>query len=173
MASLRILIKEIIEDIILQEIGEANIEPFQYSKLSDIKYSFDFDYKDGYFNVEVDFEKLDDVYKSYYFAKVPNFKNKIFYNVAFNVNGDQYKASSTDLKTLLKIMTTLSIIVKDFISNINPDGLYIEATDKGDDLIRGKQQKSATYQAYLDKQLEKLTGYKVYTNRGGLNIVKI
>ena len=45
MASLRILIKELIEDFILQEIGEANIEPFQYSKLSDVKYSFDFDIK--------------------------------------------------------------------------------------------------------------------------------
>lgn len=173
MASLRILIKELVENFIIQEIGEANVEPFQYSKLSDVKYSFDFDYKDERFYVDVDFEKLDDIYKSYYFVKVPNFKNKTFYNVAFSVNGDQYKASSTDLKTLLKIMTTLSVIIKDFISNTDPDGLYVEATDKGDDLIRGKYQKSAIYQAYLDKQLEKLTSYKVYTNRGGLNIVKI
>jgi hypothetical protein len=174
MASLRILIKEIVEQFIIQEIGEGTLEPFKYNKITNLKYKFDFQYENENFEVEVDFEKLYDMeYKQYYFSKIPNYKNKLFYNVSFSVNGDQHQASSTDLKTLLKIMSTLSYIIKDFISIVKPDGLYVEATDKNDDLIKGKKQKFSTYQAYLDKQIESLTGYKVYLNRDGINIIKI
>lgn len=69
-------------------------------------------------------------------------------------------------------MTTLSYIVKEFIQNNDPDGLYIEATNKDINLLTGKEQKSYLYQAYLDKQIKTLTNYNLYTIRDGFNVIK-
>jgi hypothetical protein len=114
----------------------------------------------------------DDITKQYYFSKVPNYKNKEFYNVEFTINGIENQALKSDIKTILRIMTTLSYIVKEFIQNNNPDGLYIEATNKDINLLTGKEQKSYLYQAYLDKQIKTLTNYNLYTIRDGFNIIK-
>jgi len=173
MASLRTLVNEILNNIILNEIGEASIEPIKYNKINNFKYSFGFPFNNENINVKVEFELIEDtISKHYYFHKVPNYKNKEFYNVAFTINGEEYQAIKSDLKTILKIMSTLSYIVKEFISNNNPDGLYIEANNKDLNLLTGKQQKSYLYQAYLDKQIKTLTNYNLYTIRDGFNVIK-
>ena len=123
--------------------------------------------------MKVQFELIeDDISKQYYFTKVPNYKDKEFYNVSFTINNIENQALKSDIKTILKIMTTLSYIVKEFIQNNNPDGLYIEATNKDINLMTGKEQKSYLYQAYLDKQIKTLTNYSLYTIRDGFNVIK-
>jgi hypothetical protein len=173
MASLRTLITEIVDEIIINEIGEASVEPLDYKKISNTNYSFVFYFNDISYVVKVRFTLIeDDIIKQYYFSKVPNYKNKEFYNVEFTINGIENQALKSDIKTILRIMTTLSYIVKEFIQNNNPDGLYIEATNKDINLLTGKEQKSYLYQAYLDKQIKTLTNYNLYTIRDGFNIIK-
>jgi hypothetical protein len=173
MASLRTLITEIVDEIIINEIGEASVEPLDYKKISNTNYSFVFYFNDISYVVKVRFTLIeDDITKQYYFSKVPNYKNKEFYNVEFTINGIENQALKSDIKTILRIMTTLSYIVKEFIQNNNPDGLYIEATNKDINLLTGKEQKSYLYQAYLDKQIKTLTNYNLYTIRDGFNIIK-
>jgi hypothetical protein len=173
MASLRTLITEIVDEIIINEIGEASVEPLDYKKISNTNYSFVFYFNDISYVVKVRFTLIeDDITKQYYFSKVPNYKDKEFYNVEFTINGIENQALKSDIKTILRIMTTLSYIVKEFIQNNNPDGLYIEATNKDINLLTGKEQKSYLYQAYLDKQIKTLTNYNLYTIRDGFNIIK-
>ena len=173
MASLRTLIAEIIDKIIINEIGEASVEPLEYKKISDYNYSFRFEFDSNFYRVKVQFELIeDDISKQYYFSKVPNYKDKEFYNVSFTINNIENQALKSDIKTILKIMTTLSYIVKEFIQNNNPDGLHIEATNKDINLMTGKEQKSYLYQAYLDKQIKTLTNYSLYTIRDGFNVIK-
>jgi hypothetical protein len=173
MASLRTLIIEILDKIVINEIGEASIEPLDYKKISNDNYSFIFEFNDVSYVVKVRFTEIwDDIIKQYYFSKVPNYKDKEFYNVEFTINNIENQALKSDIKTILRIMTTLSYIVKEFIQNNNPDGLYIEATNKDINLLTGKQQKSYLYQAYLDKQIKTLTNYNLYTIRDGFNVIK-
>jgi hypothetical protein len=149
------------------------VEPLDYKKISNTNYSFVFYFNDISYVVKVRFTLIeDDITKQYYFSKVPNYKNKEFYNVEFTINGIENQALKSDIKTILRIMTTLSYIVKEFIQNNNPDGLYIEATNKDINLLTGKEQKSYLYQAYLDKQIKTLTNYNLYTIRDGFNIIK-
>ena len=173
MASLRTLIIEILDKIVINEIGEASVEPLDYKKISNDDYSFIFEFNDVSYVVKVRFTEIwDDITKQYYFSKVPNYKDKEFYNVEFTINNIENQALKSDIKTILRIMTTLSYIVKEFIQNNNPDGLYIEATNKDINLLTGKQQKSYLYQAYLDKQIKTLTNYNLYTIRDGFNVIK-
>jgi hypothetical protein len=173
MASLRTLISEILDKIIINEIGEASVEPLDYKKISNTYYSFIFEYSDISYVVKVQFTLIEDnVTKQYYFLKVPNYKNKEFYNVEFTINGIESQALKSDIKTILKIMTTLSYIIKEFIQENNPDGLYVEASNKDINLLTGKEQKSYLYQAYLDKQIKTLTNYSLYTIRDGFNVIK-
>lgn len=174
MASLRTLLKEtIIDRIVINEIGEATSKPFDYKKLNNTNYSFIFEFNNLPYQVNVGFTLFeDDIEKQYYFFKIDNYKNKEFYNVYFTINDIEDQALKSDIKTILRIMTTLSLIVRDFIQENNPDGLHIEASNKNIDLLTGKQQKSYLYQAYLDKQITTLTNYNVYTIRGGFNVTK-
>jgi hypothetical protein len=174
MASLRTLLEEtIIDKILINEIGEASVEPFDYKKINTTSYSFIFEFNNIFYRVKVEFELVeDDIVKQYYFSKVSNYKDKEFYNVEFTINGIETQALKSDIKTILRIMTTLSLIIKDFIQKNNPDGLHIEATNKDINLLTGKEQKSYLYQAYLDKQIKTLTNYNLYTIRDGFNVIK-
>lgn len=174
MASLRTLLKEtIIDKIIINEIGEASVEPFDYKKIDNTNYLFVFEFNNISYQVKVNFTLIEEnLIKTILFFSIPDYFTKEFYNVEFTVNGIENQALKSDLKTILKIMTTLSLIIKDFIQKNNPDGLYIEASNKNLDLLTGKQQKSYLYQAYLDKQIQTITNYNVYTNRDGFNVTK-
>jgi hypothetical protein len=74
-------------------------------------------------------------------------------------------------KTLLAILSTVVDIIKDFIKNQQPEGLYIKGSSKeisGSDI----SQKSNLYKAFIQKQLQQVTGYGVDTHRGGFIIMK-
>ena len=66
MASLRTLIAEIIDKIIINEIGEASVESLEYKKISDYNYSFRFEFDSNFYRVKVQFELIeDDISKQY------------------------------------------------------------------------------------------------------------
>jgi hypothetical protein len=88
--------------------------------------------------------------------------------VAYDVSGDDVQFSQSDIKTLLKILSTVVSIIKDFISAKDPNVLYIEATEKQ----QGKLQKSNLYKAYILQQLKTIPGYQAESRREGELIFK-
>jgi hypothetical protein len=170
MASKHTLLIPILNEVLISELGEANIPPLKWTRVSPIRYKFLVDINDFTEVVTVDFEQIEDDYsKQFYFP--PKYRNldKI-YNVGFNVSGDEIQYAKTDLKTLLTILSTLVDIIKNFVSTHQIDGLYIRGNSQNNDSIN---KKSNIYKAFILKQIQQISGYEVDTHRDGFIIVKI
>lgn len=170
MGSYSTLLLPILEEVILNEIGEANIEPLDWSQTSSNSYKFLMDIGDFTEVVEVDFEKAtDEASKQYYLP--PKYQGvDVFYNVAYMVSGDENQYAKTTIKVLLKILSTVVAIVEDFISKNSPKVLMVAASEKnigkGDNL-----QKLDLYKAYIRKSLEKNTKYSTMLSKGGILVI--
>lgn len=172
MASYKTHLISILNEVLIKEIGEANISPLKWTRVSPIRYKFLADINDYTEVVTVDFEQIeDDISKQFLFP--PKYKNlNKIYNVGYNISGDEIQYTKTDLKTLLTILSTVTDIVKDFIQKQSIDGLFIKGNSKqiGDSDI---SKKSNIYKAFIQKQLQQIPGYGVDTHRDGFIIVKI
>lgn len=172
MASYKTHLISILNEVLIKEIGEANIPPLKWTRVSPIRYKFLADINDYTEVVTVDFEQIeDDISKQFLFP--PKYKNlNKIYNVGYNISGDEIQYTKTDLKTLLTILSTVTDIVKDFIQKQSIDGLFIKGNSKqiGDSDI---SKKSNIYKAFIQKQLQQIPGYGVDTHRDGFIIVKI
>jgi hypothetical protein len=172
MASYKTHLISILNEVLIKEIGEANIPPLKWTRVSPIRYKFLADINDYTEVVTVDFEQIeDDISKQFLFP--PKYKNlNKIYNVGYNISGDETQYTKTDLKTLLTILSTVTDIVKDFIQKQPIDGLFIKGNSKqiGDSDI---SKKSNIYKAFIQKQLQQIPGYGVDTHRDGFIIVKI
>jgi len=172
MAYLSTHLSSIITEVLLQEIGEANISPLKWNQNNPNRYTFSIDIEGEKQQVTVDFEKMNKIYLEFYFP--PSIRNSIqtAYNVAYNVGGDEYQFTQTNLKTILTIMSTIVDIVKHFIQQNKPDGLYI----KGNSTIRGGEnisKKNTLYDAYIQSQIKNIPEYNGGTGKdGGFIIVK-
>jgi hypothetical protein len=159
----------LLKEILMKEIGESNIPPLDWKKVRPTKYKFLIDIGEFTETVTVQFEDLDQssVLKQFYLpAKFQNLDRT--YNVAYDVSGNDVQFSQSDIKTLLKILSTVVSIIKDFISAKDPNALYIEATEKQE----GKLQKSNLYKAYILQQLKTIPGYQAESRRKGELIFK-
>ena len=153
----------------MKEIGEANIPPLEWKQVSPIKYKFLVDIN-GYTEVvTVDFEKGDDDEKDFYLP--PKYRKvNTFYNVAYEVSGNENQFDKTDLKTLLQILATVVAVVQDFTIKNNPEVLLIGASEKN--LGKGdKTQKLNLYKAYIRKSLEKNNNYNSMLSKEGILVV--
>jgi len=172
MASYKTHLISILNEVLIKEIGEANIPPLKWTRVSPIRYKFLADINDYTEVVTVDFEQIeDDISKQFLFP--PKYKNlNKIYNVGYNISGDEIQYTKTDLKTLLTILSTVTDIVKDFIQKQPIDGLFIKGNSKqiGDSDI---SKKSNIYKAFIQKQLQQIPGYGVDIHRNGFIIVKI
>lgn len=160
----------ILKEILMREIGEANIAPLDWKQVTPKKYKFLVDINDFTEVVTVDFEKGDEDQKNYYLP--PKYRNvDNFYNIAYEVSGDENQYAKTDIKTILKILSTVTSIIGDFISKNKPDILRVEASEKnvgkGDNL-----QKLNLYKAYIRKSLESNQEYLSMLGKEGILIVK-
>lgn len=165
------LLVPILEQILVKEIGEANIPPLEWKKVSPTRYKFLTYINDFTEVVTVDFEHIkDEVAKQFYFP--PKYRSlENVYNVGYLIGRTEIQYAKTDLKTLLTILSTVVGTIKDFLANINPDGLFIQGSEK--ELGSGDvSQKSNLYQAYLKKGIESIPGYKSDAYRKGNFIVK-
>ena len=166
MAHLSYVIKDLIKEILIHEIGEANAEPYEFRKISNVRYEFDVLINDKYpAVVTCKFDELDEVKKQYYFPPRLTTKNNFLqgkcYNVGYDVNGDVKQFDTTDMKQFLRIMATLCEICKDFMEHMNPQGLYAFPSPKSEENDKGQQQKHNIYDAYFMKQIDKFRGYYV------------
>ena len=171
MANLKTLLLPIIEKILIQEIGEANIVPLKWTKTGPSSYKFLVDIGDYTEVVSVLFEHFhNEEVKGYYIPpKYHHLKN--LYNVGYDISGNQYQFAKSDMKTLLKILSTVVSIVEDFVNSREVDGLFIQgnATSPGGNSIT---KKSNIYKAFIQKQLNQITNFGSDTHRDGFILVK-
>jgi hypothetical protein len=171
MSSYKTLLVPIINEILVKEIGEANIQPLKWTRVSPVKYKFLIDINDFTEVATVYFDQIEgDIEKQFYFP--PKYRNLTrIYNAGYNISGDEVQYAKTDLKTLLTILSTVVDIIKDFIKNQQPEGLYVRGSSKeidGSDI----SQKSNLYKAFVMKQIEQIPNFGVDTHRKGFIIVR-
>jgi len=172
MASHKTLLVPILNEILVKEIGEANIKPLKWSKLSPTKYKFLVYINDLTEVVDVDFQKITkDIEKQFYFPpKYRELKNT--YNIGYLISKVEIQFAKTDLKTLLIILSTVVDIIKNFIKEQSPDALYIRGTEK--ELGSGDiYKKTNLYKAFIEKQIQQIHGFGVDTYRDGFIIIKL
>lgn len=153
----------------MKEIGEANLSPLDWKQVSPEHYKFLVDINDFTEVVNVDFEKISDETSIEYYLP-PLYRDiPYFYNIAYEVSGSEIQFAESDMKTLLKILSTIVDIIKDFIKKNQPKVMFLQATEKNDT----SKQKANLYQAFLKQGIKQLPGYKTDTYRDGNIIVKI
>jgi hypothetical protein len=169
MSSKSTLMLPILNEILMKEIGEANLPPLDWKQVSPKRYKFLVDINDFTEVVTVDFEQGDDVEKNFYLP--PKYRKvDTFYNAAYEVSGNENQFDKTNLKTLLQILSTVVTIVEDFVTKNKPEVLRIGASEKN--LGKGDNiQKLNLYKAYIRKSLEKNTKYNSMLVKDGILIV--
>lgn len=160
----------ILKEILMREIGEANIPPLDWKQVSAKKYKFLIDINNSTEVATVDFEKGDEDAKNYYLP--PKYRDiNSFYNIAYEISGDENQFAKTDIKTILKILSTVTAIIKDFISKNKPDILRVEASEKNVGMGNNLQ-KLNLYKAYIRKSLENDQEYLSMLGKEGILIIK-
>ena len=171
MTSYKTLLVPIIQKLLIKEIGEANIFPLKWTKVSPIKYKFLVDIGDFTEVVTVDFEPItDDIEKQFYFPPKYRKLQKI-YNTAYQISGTEIQFAKSNIKTLLTILSTVVDIIKNFIDTNNIDGLYIKGSEK--EIGSGNiSQKTNLYKAFISKQLKQIPQFGFDTYKDGFILVK-
>lgn len=169
MSKMSTLMIPLLKEILIKEVGEANIPPLSFTRAFKNKYKALVDIGEFTETVTVQFDDFDQIPFSKQFYLPTKFQSlDKTYNVAYDVSGDDVQFSQSDIKTLLTILSTVTAIVKDFIASEDPNALYIEATEKQE----GKIQKSNLYKAYILQQLKTIPGYQAESRREGELIFK-
>ena len=171
MSSYKTLLIPIIHELLIKEIGEANITPLKWTKVSPVRYKFLIDIGDFTEVVTVAFEPIiDDIEKQFYFP--PKYRNlQKIYNVGYEISGTETQFAKTDLKTLLTILSTVVDIIKNFIENNDIDGLYVKGSEK--EIGSGNtSQKTNLYKAFISKQLQQIPQFGFDTYRDGFILIK-
>ena len=171
MASHSTLLVPLIKEILIKEIGEANIQPLKWTQVALTRYKFLVDVGDFTEVVTVDFDRLSEIeHRQYYLPqKYRDLEN--VYNVGYAVSGAELQLAKSNAKTLLAILSTVVDIVKDFLDKNDVDGLYIRGTAKDVD-SQDTSQKSNLYQVFIKKQLQQITDFGFDTYRDGFILVK-
>lgn len=133
----------------LQEVGDLeNIESYSYENNS---FTTDENWK-----VKVDFDVVP--FAEFEQLNLPT-KRRNTYNVSYDVNGDQSQYEKTTYRQLIRILKTVSDIVKDFIkANTEVEALTFLAANKDPQklLTHTDPQKSAIYKTIIVKAISKL-----------------
>ncbi len=175
MASHTTLLIPLLHEILVKEIGEANIPPLKWNKINNIKYEFPINIGDTTEMVHVRFSFISYIGREFNFPRKYDHINNI-YNVGYDISGVEKQFAKTDLKTLLTILSTVIDIVKDFIEhgegwNGDVEGLYIKGSPKGID-SEDASQKSNLYKAFIAKQLQNFPGFGFDTYKDGFILIK-
>ena len=171
MASHSTLLVPLIKEMLMKEIGEANIQPLKWTQVALTRYKFLVDIGDFTQTVTVDFDKFrEDEIKQFYLPQKYRDLEDV-YNVGYAVSGTESQFAKSDLKTLLTILSTVVDIVKDFLNKNEVDGLYIRGTAKNID-SKDISQKSNLYKAFIKKQLEQIPDFGFDTYKDGFILIK-
>ena len=171
MASQDYILKKVINELLIKEIGEANITPLDYYKRNFKSYNFLIVIDGKKVKVEVDFQQFLGKEDRQYFLPIKYEDVWNTWNVAYSVGDSQFQFTKTNIKVLLTILSTVVDIVKDFIKTESPECLYIEGTGKsGED--KDIRKKSTLYSAFIWKQLDTIPNYAAENRRDGFIIYK-
>lgn len=173
MASLSYQLRDIYSEIqLLKEIGEGNAKPYQFSKRSSMKYTFMARLAPNQKEeVKVDFQDLDidPSLKSRVLANVFD-RVKTAYNVGFKVNENEFQLQKGEMGPFLRIMSTISLIIQDFINNHDPDLIFLYGTPR--EFGTDDDRKNVLYKVFINKQLNKISDYDTEERAGGHVIYK-
>jgi hypothetical protein len=141
----------------LLKVGDLkNIVPYNIIKVRDDKYKFEIeegDIVDVIFTlVPKNTEYLIDVASIINKEKITN-----YYNLGYSIKGFSTQAKTTDIKELLKIMATISEIVKEFILINSNSAIMMFEENKKEKLGITSGQKSLLYKSVISQNLP--TGY--------------
>jgi hypothetical protein len=134
---------------IIKEVGDLkNIETYPYNNNT-------FTTDEGWV-VKVDFERIP--FSSFDQLNIPTNRFKT-YNVGYDINGTQSQYKQTTYKQLIKILKTVSDIVKEFIKNNSDlEALCFIAANKDPQklMTHTDPQKSAIYKSIIVKSISEL-----------------
>lgn len=173
MASMSFHLRNLIEEIILKEIGDSSSKSYKFKKIRFDKYEFIASLGENIKEqVIVDFQNLDinSEFKDKLLQNIFIPSNKMF-NVGYNIQGNEFQFRKTDIKVLLRIMSTVVNIVIEFIKESNPDLLYVMGTPRKKGGL-DSDKKSTLYQAFVEKQLDKIPGYSCEYRLNGFVVYK-
>jgi hypothetical protein len=171
MTSYKTFLVPLIKEILIQEIGEANIKPLDWKPISPYRYEFSIPINNTPETVTVEFNPIadKDVRLNYFPAKY-RYLSDVF-NVSYTIKGVEKQFAKTDLKTLLIIISTIVDIIKYFIkTRRNLDGLFIMGSPKelsNNDIT----QKNNLYKAFIQKQLYQIPEFGFDTYKDGFILV--
>lgn len=173
MASFEYQLKNLLTELqVLNEIGEGNAKPYLFTKRSALKYTFMARLgQNKKEEVRVDFEDL---------SSEPQFKNQLLqnvfdnvetvFNVGFKVNEDEFQFAKGEMGIFLRIMSTISLIIQDFVKLNNSDLLYITGSPR--ELGTVDAVKNRLYKVFIWKQLDKIPDYTAEPRLDGYIIFK-
>ena len=161
----------LIKEVLMKEIGEANIQPIKWTQATPTRYKFTVDIGDFTETVDVDFDRFSETEHRQFYLPRKYIDLENVYNVGYAVSGAELQLAKSDTKTLLAILSTVVDIVKDFLDKNDVNGLYIRGTAK-DVGTQDISQKSNLYQVFIKKQLQQITDFGFDTYRDGFILVK-
>jgi len=156
----------------LLEIGDLkNITPYTINKVREDKYKFEIEEGDI---VDVMFTLIGES-EVEYIDLAPIFKKsqlKKFYNLGYSIKGVSTQAKTSNIQELLKIMSTLMVIVKGFLENKEDTCILIFEENKDESLGFTKGQKGLLYKSLISQNLPKgyISGPAKFVNIEGLII---
>ena len=159
----RTLVDKIIFEATLLEVGELNGKIFLYTKILDEKDLIQYEFQSESGKVIMAFRNVSNSAVVLKASKV--LKDKLVYNVQYDVEGNEVQYEKTTYSVLMDILTTNLEIIKEFLNEKQPDALIILGNNKTEDFYLGKDEpiKSRLYGACIDKNLDKVSGYHLST----------
>ena len=156
-ADLRQIIKEEIKNIVeSKEIGDLkNIDSYNFYKISPSQWGFDTDFGDG----DVNFNEFDPKQFENFKVKHNDYDySQPIYNVNYSIrdiswNNVTSQIEKSNYKELMKIINTISKIIKDFIESNSPYSLLIFGDDKMKSDAISDKQKNSLYSAISKNKL--------------------
>ena len=137
----------------LLEIGDlANIQPYPFSSARKGEYVIDIEDGD---KVDVVFSKVGEDERKY-LRLAPIFKKSEvndFYNLGYSIKGISTQAKESNVKELLKIMSALMLITKEFLKGKELTGILLFEENKKESLGFTSGQKSLLYKSVVSQNL--------------------
>ncbi len=143
-------LKKLIKESYLKEIGDLkNIDSYNFYKISPSRWEFDTDFGD----VDVNFNEFDPKQFENFKVKHNDYDySQPIYNVNYSINDVISQIEKSNYKELMKIINTVSKIIKGFIESNSPYSLLIFGADKmGSDAISDKQKNSLYFAVSKNK----------------------
>lgn len=162
-------LRNIIKESYICEIGDLyNIIPYEYNKHNNFHYSF----KSDVGLVDVEIQDLSDFGDDVLFLTKgqiykQNYEGQPLYNASFTVDGSDSQSIKSNLKELNRIIKTVTLILREFINNIKPFGIFVSGANRDANLLEPDKVKNTLWLAIATGVGKDLPEYRI--DKGELN----